>query len=1017
MTKTSMDTVLKELLDQRAWIEGLCNSLVRDRSQAMDLAQETMTSVLQQKGPIANLRAYVRKVAENHALQQLRKDLRRRRRERAAAEATSERAAPSAHEVGETFEAQRAVAEAVHALAEPFRTTVLLHHFEGQSLAEIARRQETPEGTVRWRLFKAHALLRERLQGKYGRDWKLAVLPLCTPGLGRTASAAGLVVAAMLLTGVAWLAWPAQGATSVEAAVAETADGSAPKTGGESAAGADLARTQVPSASSTASDANAIEPKPAVEDQRAVVRARIVDERGEPVEGASLRFERLVVGGFEMRSPLQSLLLPEAKSTADGRAVLALQTDERLLGDLPASMRPARGEPWELAFRVSANGHLPVERRALVADGDDRDLGDVRVLRAATLRGSVKASDGSAIGGARVGVFAPPLPLHFESSRASKFDVESAITTAETASLFSRGGYELTPAPRGPVMLVAVADGYRSAARFVDVISVEQDVEDLVLEPEVTAAKGKGLVVQVVDQHGAPVNGALVYKRQENGSASGSSGPDGMVRFGVNLRDGEPDLSPAIVVANDPSGRLQSSIKEGVVPNGELVTMTLRSSRSVEVVVRSPAGTTGGLRADWAAIEPVVAAVWVATDGDRVRFAPPPFAARLRVMRERCVPFVSEAYEPDAWPERIEVTLVERTSLQGVVLAAGQPVEGAQVLALTRGNQVLRDGYRMGEWASTGNFHAVTDARGAFALAREQKEEVRCLVQKDGYAPAVTEPVLFDPGTSMEIPPVELTMGGTVRGRLRNATGAPVARAVIALHHPLFGPRTRTTARDGTFAFEHVAAGEYEVRPGEKPMVGGWTESPLGDAAQQPFAVDAVVRESQVTEVDVVADACRLALTVSCTGVRSLAGWTVALRDKSDHREVVAAAALPVGDDGKLASAVPFAVSRAGGYEVVLRAPGGPFGDVTVIADVMLAVGENQRAVTFALSPWKGTLPGLAGAKRVQLVQESEGLRVEAWGAVAAGTESVECALAPVGDAEVVRGGEVAMRVDTRTVR
>jgi len=103
MTKTSMDTVQQELLDQRAWIEGLCNSLVRDRSQAMDLAQETVSSVLQQKGPIANLRAYVHKVAENHALQQLRKDLRRRRRERAAAEATSERVAPSAHEVGETF--------------------------------------------------------------------------------------------------------------------------------------------------------------------------------------------------------------------------------------------------------------------------------------------------------------------------------------------------------------------------------------------------------------------------------------------------------------------------------------------------------------------------------------------------------------------------------------------------------------------------------------------------------------------------------------------------------------------------------------------------------------------------------------------------------------------------------------------------------------------------------------------------------------------------------------------------
>lgn len=1011
-----MEPVLQELLDQRTWIEGLCNSLVRDRSQAMDLAQETMASVLQQKGPIANLRAYARKVAENHALQQLRKDLRRRRRERTAAEFVGERAAESAHEVSEAFEAQSAVAAAVHALAEPFRTTVLLHHFEGQSLAAIARDQAVPEGTVRWRLFEAHALLRARLQGRYGRDWKLAILPLCAPGLGRTTSAATLALAATLLSGFVWLAWPATDATSVAAEVADAAVADGASGTSESTATADLARTQVVSAPAEGHEASSSAPKVAAADQRAVVRVRVVDERGKPVEGASLRFERLVHNGLEMRSPLQSLLLPEARTAADGSAVLALRTDERLLGDLPASMRPARGEPWELAFRVTAPRHLPAERRAFVADGDDQDLGEVRVLRAATLRGRVVASDGSAIGGARVGVFAPPLPLRFESSSASKLDLDSSIATTETASLFSRGSYELTPAPRGPVMLVAVADGYRSATRCVDVAAAEQDVANLVLEPVPVSEKGKGLVVRVVDPLGTPVHGALVYKRQEHGSAAGSSGQDGLVRFGVSLRDGVPDLSPAIVVANDPSGRLQSSIEQGVVPNGELVTMTLRPARAVEVVVRSPASATGGLRADWAAVEPVVAALWVATDGDRVRFAPPPFSARLRVMRDRCVPFVSEPYEPGTWPERIEVTLVERTSLKGTVLAAGQPVEGAQVLALTRGKQVLRDGYRMGEWAATG-CHATTEQNGTFALAREQPEDVRCLVHKDGFAPAVTAPVSFDPTTSLELPPVELTKGGTVRGRLRTASGAPVARAVVALHHPLFGPRTMLTARDGAFAFEHVAAGGYEVRPGERPLAGGWTESSLGDAAEQPFAVDAVVREGEVTEVEVVVDACRLALNVSCSGLRSLAGWTVALRDATDHREVVGREPLPVGDDGALASAVPFAVPRAGAYEVVLRAPGGPFGDVVVIADVVLAVGDNQRTVTFALSPWQGKLPGLGTATRVQLVHEGEGLRVEAWGEVAGGTESVNCVLAPVGETKVVRSGEVVMRLDTRTVR
>ncbi|MCU0863958.1 MAG: sigma-70 family RNA polymerase sigma factor [Planctomycetes bacterium] len=1017
MTRTSMDQVLQDMLDQRAWLEGLCNSLVRDRSQALDLAQETATSVLRHQGPIANLRAYVRRIAENHARQQLRQELRRRRRERTAAEAAGERTAASAHEVSEAFEAQRAVAEAVHGLAEPFRATVLLHHFEGRSLADIARAQQAPEGTVRWRLHKAHALLRERLQGLYGRDWKLAIVPLCTPGLGRTVSVAALAIAVMMVSGLLWLTRPTASATAHETAiVGRAAAGTAPAAD-DAAVVADLARTPATGSPAAASGSAANATAAATEDQRAVVRVLVVDERGEPVPGASLRFERLVTNGLELHSPLQSLLLPEARATADGRAVLALRTDNRLLADLPASMRPAPGEPWELAFRVRAPGHLPAERRAFVADGDDCDLGSVRVLRAAKLRGRVVASDGSAIGGARVGVFAPPLPRHFEAGRATGSDLESAIASAETASLFSRGRYTLAPAPRGPVLVVAVAEGHRSATRFVEVIAAEQDVGDLVLEPVAPAEKGRGLVVQVVDEHGAPVAGAVVTRKRQRSTASSTAGPDGIVRFGVTVRDGVPDHSPSTIVANDRTGRLQSAIATDVAPTDEPVTLTLRQGRVIEVVVRSPAVAAGDLRAAWDAVGPIEATMWLAADGDRVRFAPPPFAARLRIARDRCVPFVSEPYEPDAWPERIEVTLVERTALHGVVLAAGQPVEGAQVLVLTRGQQVLRDGYRMGEWAATGRFDTRTDARGRFALSREQKEAVRCLVQKEGHAPAVTEPVRFDPGTPMQLPPIVLGTGGTVRGHLRTAAGAPVARAVIALHHPLFGPRTMLTARDGSFVFEHVAPGGHELRPGERPVAGSWTKTLLDDAAQQPFAIDAVVREGEVTEVEVVADACRLALTIAGQGIRSLAGWTVELRCAADQRKVAAAESLPVGDDGAQARPVHFAVSRAGSYELVLRAPGGPFGDVVVTADVVLAFGENQRTIALALLPWQGTLPGLGPATHVQLVQRADGLRIEALGVVEPNRELVTCVLAPVGEVEVVRDGHVVMRLDTRTAR
>lgn len=1009
MTKTSMDLVLEELLDQRAWVEGLCNALVRDRSQAQDLAQETMTSALQAKGPIANVRAYLRRVAENHALQKLRKDLRRQRRERVVAEATG--SAPSASEVGEAFETQRQVAQAVHGLAEPFRTTVLLHHYEGLSLAEIARRQQTAEGTVRWRLFRAHALLRQQLEGTYGRDWRLALLPLCTPGLSRSASALVVAAGALLLAGGVYLAWPDDGRSTAEASAAAP---SATAAGGEPSAAADprepvrtaverSARTDGPGAAAPAA-------LPAAE-QRAVVRARIVDDAGQPIAGAALRLDRLVHNGMELQTPLQALLLPEAPAGDDGRAALPLRTDQRLFEGMPESMRPSRGEPWQLAFAVRAEGYLPAQRTAFVADGDDTDLGDVPLVRGAVLRGRVVTKDGSTIGGARVGVFGPPLPTQLLSTPATKSDLDAAVATAETPSLFSRGRYELTPAPRGPVLLVAMAEGYRSASLCVDVLAEQQDLPDLVLEPAPNAPRGKHLVVRVVDEQNAPVSGALVYRRQEHGASSGSTGPDGQVRFAPSLRDGEPDLSPTTIVALDPTGRLQAAREADVVPAGDVVTMTLRSGRAVEVIVRSPAVATGDIRVDWAAAPPVVAALWLQTSGDRARFVPPPFAARLRVARDRCVPWVSEPIEPDAWPERIEVRLEEQAALLGSVAADGQPVAGAQVLALTRGKQVLRDGYRMGEWAATGRFHAQTDARGEFALSREAKGELRLLVTKDGLAPAVTGAFVFDPAHPVRVPPITLTRGGAVRGVLRTADARPLARKVVALHHPVFGPRTQLTQRDGTFTFDGVAPGDYEVRPGERPVAGGWTESPLGESAQLPFAVDAVVREGETAQVDVIVDACRLAVQITASSALRLAGWTVALRAAVDSRDVEPARSLPA--DGK----VEFATARAGEYDVVLRAPGGPFGDVEVRARATLLVGDNQLAVPLALAPWRGAHQGLLDAKTAKLVHVAAGLRVEAWATVDVAKGELTCPLAPVGAVDVMRGQQVVMRIDTGTSR
>ena len=58
---------------------------------------------------------------------------------------------------------ERELVEAVYGLPENFRRAALLKYFGGYQIGEIARMLKIPEGTVKSRLHKAVALLKERM--------------------------------------------------------------------------------------------------------------------------------------------------------------------------------------------------------------------------------------------------------------------------------------------------------------------------------------------------------------------------------------------------------------------------------------------------------------------------------------------------------------------------------------------------------------------------------------------------------------------------------------------------------------------------------------------------------------------------------------------------------------------------------------------------------------------------------------------------------------------------------------
>lgn len=198
--------LLPELLEQADWVRRLAARLVRDPNVADDVAQAAWMQALENppaevRNPKAWWSAVVRNVVKNRA----RSEGRRRRREETGArrEATG-----STLDLVARADLQRELVEMVLSLDEPYRSTVLLAHFEGFTPRQIAARENVPIGTVQTRLSRAHRKLRERLDANHGdrAAWCVAWVPLLQDAkkASSTLWLAPLAAAALIAGALLW---------------------------------------------------------------------------------------------------------------------------------------------------------------------------------------------------------------------------------------------------------------------------------------------------------------------------------------------------------------------------------------------------------------------------------------------------------------------------------------------------------------------------------------------------------------------------------------------------------------------------------------------------------------------------------------------------------------------------------------------------------------------------------------------------------------------------------------------
>jgi RNA polymerase sigma-70 factor, ECF subfamily len=150
--------------------------MVGNRDDALDLSQEIFVKVFQaldRYNPEFKFSTWLFRIAGNAAIDHLRK---RRLRTIPLEPSDSEgqrvsspeyrNLEPDPYATLRNAERGDAIASAIQSLPQEFRELIALRHFTGLSYEEIAEIKGMPLGTVKNKLFRARAVLKERLAGE-----------------------------------------------------------------------------------------------------------------------------------------------------------------------------------------------------------------------------------------------------------------------------------------------------------------------------------------------------------------------------------------------------------------------------------------------------------------------------------------------------------------------------------------------------------------------------------------------------------------------------------------------------------------------------------------------------------------------------------------------------------------------------------------------------------------------------------------------------------------------------------
>jgi RNA polymerase sigma factor (sigma-70 family) len=891
----------QDLEAHSAWVHGFARALARDEHAAEDLVQDTWAAALAQPPPREALRPWLARVLRNSFLHRRRGDRHRRAREVVVARAEAE---PNGLDTVARLESERLLFEALEALEEPLRATLVARYLGGESAADVARRTGVPAATVRWRIQRGLERMRELLAER-GRDRGRSLSALLVPLMPAAPFSSGPVpsgpaptaVTVSATPGAPWLglslsSWfVMQATTKIALATVVSAAGlglyfagrpllgepsmHAAARGPAALAPGEATLESVPANDPTergateaerraalagAADIATAEPTQVAAVGPALVLARLVDERGVALVGAlAAHYAGAEIG-----------------STSDARGLCRLAMPE----EGAATLQDA---PLPTIVIVRAPGRVTRFEHVTLALGETENLGELVLVPAARASGIVLLPDGAPAVGAEViasAVSPRPLDSHVRCGPDEQVHAPRARCDAF-------GRFELDGLPASELQLWAGHPGMRWA--HTPLLDCEPGVahDDLVLQLA-PLAREDHISGRVVDPTGAPVAHAAVRYFAQRGSAShmGNVVVDAEGRFDHRLTL----LAPHTLTANDPERRFAAAVAPEVAP-GELdLVLRLAELRSLIVEAVAPDGTAvrhfGGelVAADGGQVLRTYEEAQRPEGQLVVELSAPHVSVRVRASGydlATCGPF-----DLASAPATVRVELAPLPGIRGQVLAHGAPVAGARVTlhSLLWPRFAVDHAGFAARLDPTVVARETTDTDGRFFVTARADGDFALLAEASGLALGEMALRGFSKASGASDVAIELGPGGALEGRVLVPPGRSPEGTLIALNRGDLRPRTLRVGADGTFRFDALTPGGWTVRRSDFELdpAGGTGISLREGDPEFPADVHVVAGEVTRFDLDLADDRPCLLRGRLVVGGAPAAGWQATLWPDAD---------------------------------------------------------------------------------------------------------------------------------------